>query len=119
MTYFINLYLWFRGFAWFRSLKFRQGWSASSLRWWLLYLVDYGSHVLTGGAVVSWSRWFYDNRDYRIANFFDRLLNHFEEGHGRSAGPPLWGTKDCNIKYRLLVGTSLAVFAISRHVAWP
>ena len=55
---------------------------------------------LTGGAVVSWSRWFYDNRQYRIPRFFDRLLNHFEEGHGRSAGPPLWGTQDCSPLFR-------------------
>ena len=117
MTYFINLYLWFRGFAWFDTIQFRAGWTAKSIKWWALYTIDYGSHVLTGGAVVSWSRWFYDNRHLRIANFFDRLLNHFQEGHGRSAGPPLWGSKDCFLGNRLLVLAALVIFIISRHMS--
>lgn len=104
MNYLYNVALFLRGFQWFGKLTFtRPGWSAYSWRWRLLYTFDYGTHVLLGGAVVSWSRWFYDNRDsYRIARFMDRLLNHFEEGHGRSAGPPLWKTHDCAMKYRLL-----------------
>lgn len=102
-NYIHNLRLWLTGFGWFGQLTFRAGWSAESWKWRVLYAVDYGSHVLSGGAVVSWSRWFYDNRDrYRVARFLDRLLNHFEDNHGRSAGPALWGTKDCAMKYRLL-----------------
>ena len=111
MTYPRNLRLWLTGFGRFGELKFRAGWSATSLRWWLLYLFDYGSHVLTGGAVVSWSRWFYDNRQYRIPRFFDRLLNHFEDGHGRSAGPPLWGTQDCSPLFRAVALCLLGVWA--------
>jgi hypothetical protein len=103
MRYFSNVKLWYAGFDRFGELKFQAGWSADSWQWTFLYAIDYSTHVLTGGAVVSWSRWFYDNRnEYRVAKFMDRLLNHFEEGHGRSAGPPLWGTKDCAMKYRLL-----------------
>lgn len=103
MRYVTNIVLWYTGFSRFGELKFRAGWSADSWKWRLLYTIDYGSHVLTGGAVVSWSRWFYDNRKkYRIANFFDRLLNHFEDGHGRSAGPALWGTVDCSWGTRLV-----------------
>lgn len=110
MTYLTNIRAWLTGFRRFGELTFRAGWSAGSLRWWLLYGIDYGSHVLTGGAVVSWSRWFYDNREkYRAANFFDRLLNHFEEGHGRSAGPALWGTRNCALRSRAL--TMGALFA--------
>jgi hypothetical protein len=59
---------------------------------------------------VSWSRWFYDNREkYRVANFFDRLLNHFEDGHGRSAGPALWGTVDCSWRTRLVATAVIAL----------
>ena len=100
MTYLHNLRAWLTGFRRFGELSFKAGWSADSWQWRLLYLFDYGSHVLSGGAVVSWSRWFYDNRQYRIPRFFDRLLNHFEDGHGRSAGPPLWGTQDCSPLFR-------------------
>ena len=113
--YLTNLKLWLTGFRRFGELSFRAGWSADSWQWRLLYALDYGSHVLSGGAVVSWSRWFYDNRDKRIPRFFDRLLNHFEEGHGRSAGPPLWGTKDCEMKYRLLVvATLVAIWFLTK-----
>jgi len=112
MTYFRNVKLWLLGPRWFDKLPFKNGWSADSWKWRILYWADYGTHTLSGGAVVSWSRWFYDNRDkYRIARFMDRLLNHFEEGHGRSAGPALWGTKDCDIKQRLLtIGALLAAW---------
>lgn len=108
MRYFTNILLWYTGFSRFGELPFWAGWSADQLKWRVLYAIDYGSHVLTGGAVVSWSRWFYDNRGkYRVAKFLDRLLNHFEEGHGRSAGPPLWGSKDCALRYRLLTAGAL------------
>ena len=112
MTYLHNLRAWLTGFRRFGEIRgWKNGWSADSWQWRLLYLFDYGSHVLSGGAVVSWSRWFYDNRQYRIPRFFDRLLNHFEDGHGRSAGPPLWGTKDCDVKQRLLaIGALVAAW---------
>jgi hypothetical protein len=110
MTYFTNIRAWLTGFRRFDELAFRAGWSAESWKWWLLYFADYGTHVLTGGAVVSWSRWFYDNREkYRVANFFDRLLNHFEDGHGRSAGPALWGTVDCSWRTRLVATAVIAL----------
>jgi hypothetical protein len=112
MRYFTNIVLWYTGFSWFDGLPFKRDWTADSWKWRLLYTIDYGSHVLTGGAVVSWSRWFYDNREkYKVAKFFDRLLNHFEDNHGRSAGPPLWGSKDCAMRYRLLtIGALLAAW---------
>lgn len=116
MRYFSNIKAWATGWSRFGELTFKAGWSATYLLWWLLYLFDYGSHVMAGGAVVSWSRWFYDNRETnKVAKFFDRLLNHFEEGHGRSAGPPLWGTKDCEMKYRLLVvATLVAIWFLTK-----
>ena len=110
MTYFANIRAFITGFSRFGELTFKAGWSADSWQWTFLYAIDYGSHVLTGGAVVSWSRWFYDNREkYRIANFFDRLLNHFEDGHGRSAGPALWGTVDCSWRTRLVVAAVIVL----------
>jgi hypothetical protein len=113
MTYFTNIRAWLTGFRRFDELTFEAGWSADSLRWWLLYAIDYGSHVLTGGAVVSWSRWFYDNREkYRVANFFDRLLNHFEDGHGRSAGPALWGTVDCSWRVRMVATAAILLMVL-------
>ena len=111
MRYVHNIKSWAVGFGRFGELTFKAGWSADSWRWRVLYLVDYGSHVLTGGAVVSWSRWFYDQRDKRIPRFMNRLLNHFAERHGEQAGPPLWSTKDCELKYRLLtIGALIAAW---------
>lgn len=107
-----NLRLWLTGFRRFKELTFRAGWSADSLRWWLLYSIDYGSHVLTGGAVVSWSRWFYDHREQRIPGFFNRLLNHAEDGHGRIAGPALWGTVDCDWRVRLVATAAILLMVL-------
>lgn len=111
MTYISNLRLWLTGFGRFGELRFYAGWSADQWRWRLLYAIDYGSHVLTGGAVVTWSRWFYDHRERPIPGFFNRLLNHFEDDHGKHAGPPLWGTKDCNGWLRM-IGVVLAIALI-------
>lgn len=106
--YLFNIRAFIAGFSRLGDLQYKNGWGP--WKFLPIFIFDYGSHVLTGGAVVSWSRWFYDNRErYRIANFFDRLLNHFEEGHGRSAGPALWGTRDCALRSRAL--TIGALFA--------
>lgn len=93
--YIENLRLWATGWARFDELRFKAGWSGDSWRWRLLYLFDQGTRVLLGGAVVTWSRWFHDNRDrYGWAKFCDRLLNHVEHHHGANSGPVLWGSKD-------------------------
>jgi hypothetical protein len=114
MRYVKNLRAWRTGFSRFGELKFHAGWSADQWRWRLLYALDYGSHVLSGGACVTWSRWFYDNRDkYRLAAFMNRLLNHFEEDHGKNAGPVLWGTKDCALRWRLTVPVLFLTVAIA------
>jgi len=103
-TYLINLKLWALGFGRADEIKFKPGWSASDKRWLALYLLDYGTHVLTGAAVVSWSRWFYDNKaTNRFAAFMNRLLNHLDAQHGAMAGPALWGTKDCTRRVRIVV----------------
>jgi hypothetical protein len=93
--YIENLKLWALGWQKFDELLFDEGWGGDQWRWRLLYLLDHGTRCLMGGAVVTWSRWFHDNRDkYGWAKFCDRLLNHVEHRHGENSGPILWGSKD-------------------------
>lgn len=90
-----NLTQWWRGWRHFDRIRFKPGWAGNQLRWVLLYGLNYGTRVLTGGACVSWSRWFYLHRErYRLAKFATRFLNKFDDDHGRSAGDALWGTRD-------------------------
>lgn len=93
--YVTNLKLWWTGWGKFGELRFDPGWSGDQWRWRALYLLDHGTRVLLGGAVVTWSRWFYDNRNkYGWAKFCSRLLNHVEASHGENSGPVLWGSDD-------------------------
>lgn len=46
MTYLRNLWLWLTGFGRFDEVDFRDGWDAGQLRWWLLYLLDYGANAV-------------------------------------------------------------------------
>lgn len=93
--YLTNLKLWGTGWQKFDQLQFKAGWRGDQWRWRALYLFDQGTRVLLGGAVVTWSRWFHDNRDkYGWAKFCDRLLNHVEHHHGENSGPILWGSRD-------------------------
>lgn len=111
--YIENLKLWATGWRKFDQITFKAGWSGDQWRWRLLYLFDYGTRVLLGGAVVSWSRWFYDNRDrYQWAKFIDRLLNHVEDNHGANSGPELWGSKDTG------VANLLGVLALMALLLW-
>lgn len=96
----LNLRLFLTGFAKLNGLTYQPGWGPKSFG--LVYLIDYGSHVLTGAAVVSWSRWFYENRKrYHWAAFCNRLLNHLDDDHGAESGPALWGSVDCEPAVRL------------------
>lgn len=95
MSYANNVRAWWRGFDNFDRIHFREGWNGEQLRWWLLYAFDYGTRVLTGGACVSWSRWWYERRKkLGSAGFMTRILNHLQEQHGARAGSALWGTQD-------------------------
>jgi hypothetical protein len=90
-----NLRAWLDGFGRFDEISFKAGWSGKSPAWLILYALNYGTRVLTGGACVSWSRWFYEHSpDYRWAKFVTRLLNKLDSNHGADSGPPLWGTQD-------------------------
>lgn len=95
MSYPSNVKAWWQGFTRFGEIRFRRGWSATSWRWRALYWADYGTRVLTGGACVSWSRWWYERRKkLGSAGFMTRILNHLQEQHGARAGSALWGTQD-------------------------
>jgi len=98
-NYIHNLIQFLLGFTRLHLVKYKPKWSP----WKFLpvYIFDYGTHVLTGGAVVSWSRWFYDHRQTnRVAAFINRLLGHAQKNHGQLSGPPLWGTVDCSFVVR-------------------
>ena len=75
------------------GIEYKPGWGP--WRFLLVYILDYGTRVHTGGAVVSWSRWWWERRQkYGHANLLSRLLNHLDENHGARAGGALWGTED-------------------------
>lgn len=100
--YIKNLKLWATGWQKFDQLLFDEGWGGDQWRWRALYLLDHGTRCLMGGAVVTWSRWFHDNREkYGWAKFCDRLLNHVEDDHGEDSGPVLWGSKDTEVAHLL------------------
>lgn len=90
--YAANWRAWAAGWRRFDEITFKPGWSGDSLAWRALYLLDYGTHVAAGGAVVSWSRWAHEERGHRVPGLLDRLLNALDRGHGAAAGPALWGT---------------------------
>jgi hypothetical protein len=94
MSYARNVKLWAKGFGRFDELDFKTGWSSGQVRWWLVYTLNMGTRVLTGGAVVTWSRWFYETRyEYRLSKLMTRLLNHADDDHGAESGPALWGSE--------------------------
>jgi hypothetical protein len=93
--YLRNVWLWLAGFRRFDAIDFQPGWSATSFWWWVIYALNYGPRVLTGGAVMTWSRWFFLNRrKYGIANFITRFLDHLDQDHGRKSADALWQTVD-------------------------
>jgi len=105
--YLKNLAAFIRGCGRLGTLTYKPGWSP--VRFLPLYLVDYGTHVLTGGAVVSWSRWCYEHRaTNRVAAFINRALGHVDEQHGQLAGPALWSTTDCAPPVRIVVTAAWA-----------
>jgi len=96
MTYLHNIRQWLTGFVWLWTrdgISYKTGWGP--LLFLPVYLFNYGTRVLTGGACVSWSKWFYLNRNEdRLANLVTRLLDRLDWQHGYRAGPILWNTTD-------------------------
>lgn len=94
MTYFRNVWLWLVGWGRFDEVGFRDGWSAKSPLWWLLYLLDYGANVvLLAGQVETISR---HAQDHRSGWVWDKLLDiieKFDKDHGPRSGPPLFGSE--------------------------
>lgn len=111
----LKSYLW--GFSLLHTIDYKEGWNP--VKFLPLYIFDYGTKVLTGGAVVTWSRWFYDNKDKQPARVLNRFLNWIDPGHGVNAGPPLWNTKDCSPKVRIAATVFwLIVFAAFAYYAY-
>lgn len=107
MTYLSNIGLWLLGFTKLGGLQYKPGWGPR--RFLLPYIVNYGSHVLMGGACGPWSRWFYENRrTNKFARAFNSVLDFFDEDHGLNAGPVLWDTQPVPWQPRLLI---LAAYA--------
>lgn len=96
MSYRRNLTLWWLGWRFFEALTFKAGWSADSPKWWLMYALNHGTRTLTGGAVMPWSRWFYETRNrYWLSAMAVRVVDAvLGANHCRDAGPALWGTQD-------------------------
>lgn len=95
MSWSRNVKAWAAGWGQEPPGGFKPGWGWSSPKWLLHYGFNYGTRTLTGGACISWSRWFYLNRDrLGSAGFATRLLNRLDPKHGEKAGPALWGTED-------------------------
>jgi hypothetical protein len=73
----------------------------------LVYFFNVGTHVwLTGGAVKTWSRAFWDWRKggSRVAKLVDRLLQKaLGDDHGELSAEALWGTRPCSPGVRIVV----------------
>jgi hypothetical protein len=116
MIYLRNLARFFAGFVWIFTravppekydqpnvqIMYREGWGP--WRFLPLYLIDYGTKVLLGGACVSWSRWFFDNQyKWKIAGWINKALDRVDRGHGMRAGPTLWGTQSVRGPLRVVI----------------
>jgi hypothetical protein len=102
-NYIGNVWSWLTGFARLRSLDYRKGWNAWTFG--LVYAFNIGSHVLlSGGAVQTWSRAFYEWRisGSRAAKLADRLLQRIlGDDHGEQSHPAYWGTTPCRPAVRV------------------
>jgi hypothetical protein len=94
MTYLQNCWLFLRGFFRFGEIDFKPGWSAGSIKWWLLYLIDYGINVVfLAGQVESISRHAQDHRSGKVWDFILDIIEKFDKDHGPRSGPPLWDSE--------------------------
>lgn len=113
MTYFRNLYLWLRGFGRFDELDFKEGWSAESPKWWLLYLIDTGACViLLAGPVCTVSRY---AQMHRSGTLWDKLLDvldRIDTDHGQNSGPVLWDSEEPEKWVRIAVPVAWVALAV-------
>lgn len=99
-----------------RQITYKEGWGP--WKFLLLYIFDYGTKVLTGGACITWSRWFYEKRTTnRLARFMDDLLDRVDPKHGYRSGPALWGTQDCPLWVRV-PATVVWAWLLFKFMAW-
>lgn len=111
-----NVALWWNGFEVLGELRYKEDWSAAWFR--PMYLLNHGTHViLWGGAVVSWSRFSYENRKrYGMARLVNSILDMVDRGHGEDADGPLWGSepipsKEARVVRSIWAAVTLAVAA--------
>jgi hypothetical protein len=110
--YLKNIKLWLQGFGKLDQLTYKPGWN--KYKFFFLYLLDHGTHViLSGGAVVSWSRWFYETRKkYKSSKFLTRLLNWFDDNHGAEAPSAYWNSEPCPPRQRAIIALTWTVLFI-------
>ena len=89
--YFTNLWLWLSGWFKFGRITFREGWSAD-WRWYLVYGINYGINVITGGAVQPISGRLQKHRSGKVWDFILRMVERIDTYHGANAGAPLFGS---------------------------
>lgn len=105
--YLHNVWQWLLGWTQLGADKipggYKPGWGPA--RFAVVYLFNIGTNVLTGGAVSTWSRSFYEYRrtGNRVAKFLDRLLGKLDEDHGENSAPAYWGTRPCQPVVRVVV----------------
>ena len=111
-NYLHNLRLWGRGWFWLDELEYKPGWGRYSFS--LVYLFNIGTQVLTGGALQTWSRSFWEWRQSgsRPAKFMDRLLQRLlGDDHGEESAPALWNSRPCRPGFRWALVVGYAVLA--------
>jgi hypothetical protein len=110
--YLLNLWLWLSGWFKFGRIHFREGWSAD-WKWCLVYGINYGINVLTGGAVQSISGRLQRHRAGKVWDFMLDVIEKFDTNHGANAGAPLFGSVESpqwiQWTWLLIIVTSLGV----------
>lgn len=89
--YFDNIGLWMAGWFKLDRINFKEGWS-NDWQWKLVYGLNYGINVLTGGAVQPISARLQRHRAGKVWDFILDVIEKFDNGHGANAGAPLFSS---------------------------